>query len=243
MTQRVLIGVTTYEKKDYIFHECMEAVYAQNYPWFDVVIVDNGATLDYVARLKRKGYKNVYHVNRGANSRVAIAKSQNKIRELFLEGDYTHLLLVESDLILPKDSLTRLMNYHKPVVGSTYLIGTKNVKVPCIFLDDVPKDGFTGTRPLGIKELQDGTKAYDGAEIKTFLNTGLRQVHGCGFGCTLIERRIMKDTVFWTDSRFNNKHSDVYFYLDMSRMKVPVFVDTDIMIPHYPTDWETVADR
>jgi GT2 family glycosyltransferase len=239
---RVLVGITTYKDKDYIFHHCMQKVYALDYSNFDVVIVDNTKDLNYFFTLKRR-YKNVFHTERGANSREALTKSQNKIRQIFLEGGYDYLLLVESDLLIPADSIRRLMSYGKPVVGSIYFIGTGNIQVPCVFLDDVEKVGFKATRPLGIKPTEDGKKLYDKKEVDDFLNKGLQQAHGVGFGCTLIIRNIVERFPFWCDERLNDKHSDVYFYLDMQRAGIPVFVDTDITIPHFPSKWEEVKDR
>lgn len=244
---RILVGITTYDKKHYMLPRCYDAVRNFDYPAdkYDVLVVDN--TNDngrYYRKLKKMGLHKVEHTSRGKNSREALTKSQNLIRKRVLEGDYDYLLFVESDLLPEKDQLKRLLSFGKKVVGSTYIIGTGEVKVPCIFLSDVKIGGFKGTRPLGIKRNEAGQNvATDYDEVNAFLNTGLRRVHGCGFGCTLIHRTVLERTVFWCDERFDNKHSDVYFYLDMERMEEPVFVDTDRIVPHFPTDWALVEDR
>lgn len=242
---RVLVGVTTYEAKDYIFDRCMQSIAAFDYDNFDVMVVDNSKSFDYFLKLKRRGYQNVFHVDRGKNSREALTKSQNYIRAKMLEGGYDYLLFVESDLLPPPDTIIRLMGYGKPVVGSTYMIGTGDYQVPCIFLDDIRKEGFKATRPLGIKVEDDGRKLRNPREIEMFLNTGgpIKQAHGVGFGCTLIKREIIEKYGFWCDERFDDKHSDVYFYLDLSRDRVPVFVDITGVVPHFPSDWGKVADR
>lgn len=245
---RVLVGITTYKDKDYMLDNCYKAVLNFVYPSdkYDVIIVDNSNDKGrYANRLRRRGYKKVFHTLRGENSRQALTNSQNLIRRKLLEGDYEYLLFVESDLLPDKNLLQRLLNYGKKVVGSTYFIGTGNVKVPCIFLADVAIKGMGATRPLGLtRDPETGeNKDYDPEEIKKFIGTGLRQVHGCGFGCTLIKREVLEDIKFWCDERFDNKHSDVYFYLDMERNNIPVFVDTDHVIPHYPSRWDLVEDK
>ena len=125
------------------------------------------------------------------------------------------------------------------------LLPVKNkIKLPCIFLDTITSDGQTGTRQLGIIENPETKiKNIDIDEVTSFLNTGLRQCHGCGFGCTLIQREILEDAPFWTDPRMDNKHSDVYWFMDMSIKRIPVFVDTDHLIYHEPIPWDTVKDR
>lgn len=244
---RVLVGITTYDQKDYMLPKCYKAVREFDYPKdsYDVMIVDNTDDKGrYMRKMKRRGWPWVERVSRGANSRVALTKSQNLIRARFLEGDYDYLLLVESDLLPPPDSIKRLMAYGKPVVGSTYFIGHE-VKVPCIFLSDVKVGGLSGTRPIGM--VRSGTHGkytrHNQAEVDAFLGTGLRKIHGCGFGCTLIRRDIVERFPFWCDERFDNKHSDVYFYLDMERHFIPVYVDTNVIVPHFPTRWDDVHDR
>ena len=241
---RILIGVTTYEGKDYIFDRAMKHIAALDYPRFNVVVVDNSPTLNYFAKLKRRGYRDIYHISRGANSREALTNSQNKIRGIFLEGNYDYLLMIESDLLVPRDTIKRLLSWDKPLVGSVYNIGRQGQFIPCIFLDDVKKQGFKGTRPLGVKEI-DGKKTYIKSEIVEFLNRGgIQKCHGCGLGCTLIKREVIEDVgAFWCDERMTDKHSDVYFYLDCSRKNIPVYVDTTILVPHYPSAWEDVKDR
>jgi GT2 family glycosyltransferase len=246
---KVLVGVTTYQAKDYIFDNCMKHIAQLDYPKnrLDVVIVDNSKSPNYFYKLMRRGYKGLYRVERGANSREAITKAQNKIRKILLSSDYDYLLFIESDLLVPPDTLKRLLSYEKPVIGSTYIIGTGPVKVPCIFVDDIMKGGFRGTRPIGIRHNENGTKTYDKEEIENFFAKNkefpIVQCHGMGFGCTLIKRQLLDDTVFWYDLRFDDKHSDVYFYLDMSRKQIPVYVDITTIVPHYPTDWAKVSDR
>jgi hypothetical protein len=244
---RVLVGITTYEAKDYIFHECMKHVYNINYPQskFDVVIVDNSAKADYFYKLKRRGYKGLYRVERGENSREAITKAQNKIRKILLEGDYEYLFFVESDLLVPPDIIQRLLSYNKPVVGSVYNIARDSKFVPCIFIDDIMKDGFRGTRPLGVKHVPNGSKIYDPKEIGDFFGQPgpIQSCHGVGFGATMIRKDVVEHQAFWHDIRFDDKHSDVYFYLDLSRRRIPVFVDITVTVPHHPSDWSRVLDR
>jgi hypothetical protein len=243
---RVMVGVTTYEGKDYIFHKCMKHIKELDYPQhlIDVFVVDNSASPNYFYKLRRRGYSNLYRVGRGDNSREALTNSQNKLRALCLEGGYDYLFFVESDLLISPDSLKRLLSYGKPVVGSTYNIGRGEEFIPCIFLDVVTPEGFLGTRALGIVQ-EGGKMSYYPAEIDSFFagKEPIKRVHGCGLGCTLVSKDIVSRFPFWCDSRFDNKHSDVYFYLDLKNSGIPVYVDVTVVVPHFPSDWGAVKDR
>lgn len=242
---RVLVGITTYKDKHYMMPKCYNAVRNFKYPKdaYDVLIVDN--TRDsgrYANKLKRLGMRRVIHIDRGENSRVALARSQNYIREHALQNGYDYVLFVESDLLPDPDALMRLILHGKSIVGSWYYIG-HDIKLPCIFLN-AHVGAFNGTRQLGIRLEEDGNKRVPQFnEVGEWWQSGLRECHGCGLGCTLVARSIIEKYPFWTDPRFDNKHSDVYWYMNITNDGHKVFVDTDVNIPHFPTKWSDVKDR
>ena len=103
------------------------------------------------------------------------------------------------------------------------------MKIPCIFFLNPPN----ATRLIKLQE------------VGGFIGRGLKQVHGVGFGSTLISKSIVEKYVFWYDERLgnSNKHSDVYFYMELHNSGVPVFIDTDVLIEHRPSQWSDVIDR
>jgi len=228
---KVLVFSPTYEGKEYCREEFIENINKLNYPNHDFIMIDNSATIDYYNKLKEVGVP-VVRVPRGNNSRDALAAAQNYARRKAIEEGYDYVLSVESDLFPPKDCIQKLMGHFKPVVGALYMIGGigKIPKHPCVFL---PKsDGSNGTRLITKQEHE-----------KLKLEGGIFRVHGMGVGTTLIDVSVLKKHVFWCDNRFENKHSDVYFYMDLWNKKIPVFVDYDMEIRHENSDWKNVEDR
>ena len=258
---RVLVASPSYYGKDYCTVKYVNNIRNLDYPNYDFIMVDNSPEdqLWYYTKLKRMGVR-AFHVGRGRNSREAISNAMNKVRDYFLEHKYDYLLVIESDLFPKPDTIKRLLRFGKRVVGSYYLIGHEQdgnlyeqavqeynkgliseakltglisglqPQRACIFEVDKKPNGSTGSRNITIKESVE------------YFNTGLRQVHGCGLGCTLIKKEIMEKFAFWTDNRFSNKHHDVYFYLDLHNAGIPVFVDTGRNIEHMPSRWESVPD-
>lgn len=230
---KVLVASPTYEGKDYIFMQNWNAVKNQNYPNYDYIYIDNSAGTSYLRKLRERGVR-VHHVPRGKNSRQALCNAQNYAREKCLSEGYDYLMFIESDLIPTPDAISRLVNYALPVVGATYYLKDHDsgLEVPCIFFTEFkPEVNAFGTRLITLQE------------IPQFLGTGLRQVHGLGLGCTLFRRDIIERFSFWYDERFDNKHSDVYYYMDLHNNKIPVYVDTNYVIPHFPSRWDIVNDR
>jgi glycosyltransferase involved in cell wall biosynthesis len=239
---KVLVVSPTYEGKDYIFQENWECIKNFDYPNYDYVYIDNSKGDSYTKTLRKRGAK-VIHVPRGSNSRQALCNAQNYARNRVLTEGYEYLMFVESDLLPEKHAITKLLSYSLPVVGATYYIGHE-VKLPCLFILEPTSTGQMGTRLVGTKINDKGQVInIDYKVVNDFINKGLRQIHGMGLGCTLIRADIIKRFPFWYDGRFDNKHSDVYFYMDLHNNHIPVFADTDYIIEHRPSKWSNVEDR
>jgi len=235
---KVLIGVTIYEAKDYIWEEFFENIQRLSYPNYDIVIVDNTRRKKYynklLKRTKNYGNTRVFHVDRGENSRVAHSRSLNKIRQILLDEGYDYFMSIESDLLPPIDIIERLISHNKLTVGCLYQIGFDYSKSqpprPCLFDVTTKADGTAATRNLPPEE------GYG------FFGHGVVPIHGCGLGCTLIKRELVEKFPFWHYLEGDIKHSDVLFYLDLHNAKIQAYVDTDIIIPHYNQDWRLVKD-
>lgn len=231
---KVLVFSPTYEGKEYCRKEFVENVNKFNYPNFDFLMIDNSSTPDYYELLKSEGVP-IARVERGANSRIALANAQNYARKKAIDENYDYVLSLESDLFPPEDIIQRFIFHNKQVVGGLYMIGGTAPKIPthpCVFVTKQMEHAVSGTR-LVTKEEHEKMKAQG----------GLHKVHGMGVGCTLISTGVLKDYVFWTDNRFDNKHSDVYFYMDLWNNKVPVYIDYDSEIVHKPSAWTLVKDK
>lgn len=236
---KVLLGIVVYDGKDYIWDKFWENIKNLSYPNLDIVIVDNSKTKKFYSKIKRKNKRmkniQIIHVGRGQTSREAQAKSLNRIRDIMLNGDYEYFMSIESDLIPPRDIIERLMSYNVGVVGSMYLIGYADSKTqrprPCLFGIDKKPDGSVGTIN------------YPPEKGFAFFGNGLMQIHGCGIGAALFKRNIMERFRWWYDLNPPIKHSDVLFYMDLHNQGVPVYVDTNMIIPHYNSKWDDVQDK
>lgn len=232
---KVLVGVVTYEGKDYVWDKFYNNIKNFSYPDFEVMIVDNSRTKKYYLKLKKRTKEDkrfhVHHVSRGDTSREAQAKSLNKIRDYALENDFDYFLSLESDLIPPRDVIERLISHNKQVVGCVYLIGYADSEAqpprPCLF-------GHNG---------KDGTKNLTKEQGYGMFGTGVQPIHGCGIGVTLIHKSILQKIRFWYILDKPVKHSDVLFFMDYHNKGYQAYVDTDMIIPHYNSKWDHVVDK
>lgn len=269
---KILVAIPTYEGKDYIFKENWEAVKNLNYKNYDYVYIDNSVTPDYYFKLKRRGAP-VVRVPRAGNSRQALCNAQNWARNKVLTENYDYLMFIESDLLPDREILNRLLghiSYGKPVIGSLYMLEStfKEASIPVERFESLKKvlaasgneepkgivssDGLVDIHDYRIRipciffiNPPNATRLIKLNEVPNFVNTGLRRVHGTGLGATLIHRRIVEKYMFWYEENIVNKdkHSDVYFYMELHNDGIPVYVDTDVLIGHRPSKWSDVKDR
>lgn len=240
MMPKVLVGTPIFVDKEYIRRKFIQNVKSFTYPNFDFILVDNTQGLDYYRKLKREGLCKVFHTERGRNSREALANSQNFIREYALKNGYDYWMSVESDVLPPKDIIEKLIGHMKPLVGAMYYIGFDNVTPEQEKAGGIKKTGcvFYKTKT----EIGGGTRIATPEESLKLEHTGLQKVHGLGLGCTLIRRDVLHQFKFWYDHRFDNKHSDVYFYMQLDNAHIPAYLDSDIVVQHWPSRWESVLD-
>lgn len=95
---------------------------------------------------------------------------RDKLAKRAIDGNYTHMLWLDSDMIFTEDLLDDLMYSGKPfVTGVAH--SRRAPHVSCIF-----------------KEIWPGIDRWEGHEYPN----GAFKIAGCGFACVLIETRIVK---------------------------------------------------
>lgn len=227
---KVLIVTTTYDKKDYCFEEFWDKASKIDYPNKRHIFIDNSKSLDYVETLQKRGLE-VFHVERGNNSREALARSSNFGRKVCLEEGYDYMFMLESDVMVQPDIITKLMTHCKDVISGLYYIGNEDPRVPCITLPEYKNNiRAFGTRLLFMSEWAD-----------YFMN-GLKQVAAGSFGCCLVHKNVLEDIKFYYDPRLKG-HPDIYFFNTCFEKKIPVWVDTNIICQHKNISWNLVEDR
>ena len=146
----------------------------------------------------------------------SIDASRNLIVEHALEIGYDYIMWIDSDMILPKNTLTTLMSHDKDVVSGVYaykLIGAENAVAKRF--KDKAKDIY---EDIPLKEITESKR--------------LIEVDGVGFGCVLTKvdvfRHIKKPWFRYTP----NMGEDIYFCRKAQKAGYQVYLDTSILCGH-----------
>lgn len=138
-----------------------------------------------------------------------LSQSRESIFEDALEVKATHILMLDSDMVFPDDTVHRLYGHNRTFVGANYVRKT----IPASPVTASLKGGLTFTDEF---------------------STGLEEVLHIGFGVALLR---MADVVDIPAPRFNMEWSDelkcysgedVFFCQKLADHGVPVYVDHDL---------------
>jgi hypothetical protein len=111
---KVLVACPNHFTKEYSFQRWINTVKALTYPNYDILVVDNSPTDDFMNRWNTQvPMKRIDTTGMEALMVKRLNYSYEQIRLDFLAGDYSRLMVIESDIIPPKDVIERLLEVGK----------------------------------------------------------------------------------------------------------------------------------
>jgi len=134
----------------------------------------------------------------GATDRMALDVAENVLCEQFLTIEKaTHIFMTELDMLLPEDTIERLLAVDKDIVSGIYFLREGHGQ-PCLY-----------KKMLGAPE-----NPYAKTPLTIFPLTEPWQLNGCpGVGCVLIKREVFaKMEKPWWHIDPGHHGSDMYFY-------------------------------
>jgi hypothetical protein len=235
---RVLISAPQAKAKAYCFERFIDNVMQFKYPNFDVKLFDN--TLDdgeftsymnsYVAKNHGKNARfealNTCLMHKMTSDSVIerMARSHNDCRDFTLRLKYDYLLHIETDLFPPHDVIEQLMSQTKPIISALYYVDNGIYRKPMI------------QRSIKLAPRFLSSKNFMANEDLCFCDGTVKKVAHAGLGCILIHRSVLEKVKFRSIKGLNN-HPDTYFAEDCAQQKIPIFLDSSIVVEHENSPW------
>ena len=144
---------------------------------------------------------------------------RNIIAKYAQENGFDYIMWVDSDMILPKNTLVRLLSHDKDIVAGVY-----SYKV-------------LGNKEVVAKRFQDETREeYDNLTIKEIKeSSGLIEVDGFGFGCVLTKVSVFKEIPYPWFIYTHEMGEDIYFCRKAQNEGYKIWLDTDVICGHIGT--------
>jgi hypothetical protein len=153
---------------------------------------------------------------------VPVDNARNKIVDMFLEGDFTHLWFIDSDTIPPQDALDKLLAIDADIVSAI---------TPIIEVDSNTGRPYRKWNCVGM----------DDKLVKP--DTGVVQVKGAGTSCMLIKRSVFEQIekpyfrFAYTDDKGKECliSEDIHFIIQALSKGIKTYADTSIICRHAKT--------
>lgn len=131
---------------------------------------------------------------------------------------YDYLLFVDSDIILPSDTLIKMINADKDIISALYIQRKPDTQIVEVYMD---VDNGCVNIPYSLLEDKD-----------------IVEIAACGMGCALIKTNIFNTIsfpyYFYTEAldHTNTISEDVYFCLNARQHGFSIWADTGIKCDH-----------
>lgn len=222
---KVLLSCPIYDGKEYVIERYLERIKNLTYSNYDILLVDTSKTNEFAKKIKSQGF-NVVKLEYEPNTKVAVCNARNYIRDYVLENNYDYFFSLEQDLIPPIDIIEKLLESNKDVISGWYYI-TK-VPRPCIIKEWTMLNCRFLPKPLTMTDLA---------------RNKLMKVFGGSFGVSLIKRKVLEKIKFKVYHLFPH-HDDSWFYFDCEKEEFEVWVNTDLLIPHFQDyKWKEIFEK
>lgn len=121
-------------------------------------------------------------------------------REIFLSWPYEAMLIIESDIVPPPDTLLRLAELDVDVAYGCYVFRTPGPKVVNVF----------ERYPQPARNVGESLSCHPGL-WQAALRRGIVDCSGGGLGCVLVRRRVLEEVEFRTEK---NPDGASYYFCD-----------------------------
>lgn len=239
---KILVSAPTASAKNYCFKEWIDNVMNFTYPNFDIRLFDNtndkGKFTKYMNDYYAENYGNddkfkainTLSLNKISSNSIIekMAYSHNDCRNYCLNNGYDYLFHLETDLFPQKDIIEELYFNKKSVVGALYYVDNGQYRKPMIQRRiNVGEDKF-------IKHII--SQNFVAGEDLGFCDGGIKSIAHVGLGCILISKSVLDKIKFRSIKGINN-HPDTYFAEDCYINKIPIFINTSLIVRHDNQPW------
>lgn len=143
---------------------------------------------------------------------LVMKQRENLASAVLKDGGATHILWLDSDMRFPKDLIMRMLTHDVPAVCASYTERNAPFR-PLAFIDAMNWNKRAFTSPD---------------------DHGLQKIIACGFGCFLMRTELLEKMERpWFMVGYNREANvfigeDVYFFLNLNGLGIPLFMDHDI---------------
>lgn len=238
---KVLVAAPTYSGMDYCLDRFLKAIKQLDYSNYDILLVDNTTGEDYFSKLKELEGIIVLKDYNAENPKIKrIVSSRNMIIDYALKNKYDYIFMLDSDVIVPKDSLKLLLNCKKDIVSGIYFsLFNSSAKIkllPVVFRDleekeinEIIKNNLISeelVKKYGLKRHLTPEEANSGELLEVKYPSG---------GCLLISKNVFKSIRYGLLDvpSAHNTTDDIFFFEEAKKYGFRLYTLTKVRCNHF----------
>ena len=144
---------------------------------------------------------------------------------MFLAGSYDSMLVIESDIIPPVDTLQKLAALDADCAYGVYRFRASNV---INIYERYPQPARNMGESLSVHP----------RKLKAAAKQGIYPCSGAGFGCILIKRKVLEEVPFSTEWPKNGAHCDTFWNMAVYQKGYSQMADMSVICGHKTPEGE-----
>lgn len=228
---KVLIGVVTAKIKDYCWSDFKSQLKRFQEKGLEVYVLDNSP-------MQMSRPFNMKWIKPQQIPQKTTEQCMNELRSYFLKGDYDKLLVLESDVFITDEALDRLLQMKGDVNSYTYPMRLERFTKYSLCVQSTIHN-----RALMLTPEESAALIGNGIIQLGKYQHGGKIVTHCGYGCTLIDRKVLEQIEFRTEKSGDKyPYPDSFFHADVNQKGFVNLLDTDYICEHRNLRGETAKE-
>lgn len=237
---KVLVASPIFDGMKYCLNEFINSIKVLDYNNYDFLLVDNSKKEKLFNELKKlNGVKLIRDDTKEERNKLRLISSRNKILNYAKENLYDYVLMMDSDVIPPKNILTELLKCNKEIVSGVYFNYFKSsgkIKLLPVAWTGLTEEEFNDIKknyalsPL-IKTNKDIRRHLTPEEVES---GKILEVLIPSAGCMLIKKEVFEKVNYGLLEVPNNLTTgdDIYFAFKAKEAGYNLYCNTKIKCEH-----------
>jgi len=242
---KVLVASPTYKGMKYCDKEFFNAIKNLTYPLYDILIIENSTDDKYFNELKKQ--ENIILIKddvKKENKMLRLISSRNKIIDYVLKNNYDYVLIMDCDVIPPKNIIEELIKCNKDIVSGIYFnyfktLDNKTKWLPVAWVSISKKEFENFENKQNLPDSVESNLDLRGYLTKQEVESNeLLKVLIPSAGCLLVKNRVLQNPKIRYGLLETKKHGnihttdDVYFITKAREAGFDAYCYTKIKCQH-----------
>ncbi|MBU0761046.1 MAG: glycosyltransferase [Nanoarchaeota archaeon] len=235
---KVLVASPLFDGMKYCIKEFLNSMRALSYDNYSILLVDNSRQEDFFNELKKEtGVKVIKDDTNETVSKRRLISSRNKILQYAINENFDYVLMMDTDVIPPKNIISELLNCKKDIVTGLYFNNFQSsgkIKLlPVAWAFITPREFEEITRDLNF-----GPLVKSNLDLRRHLTSKeaesgeLFKVKYGSAGCMLLSKKVFEKVRYGLLDVTVSTSDDIYFFEKAREAGFEIYCYTKIKCEH-----------